>query len=64
MQPILSAFLTFAAVWLAHLMLWRVRLPQAQLKALLVLFSLAGVGPLALRGLATGAFCRSERVVP
>ena len=40
MQPILSAFLTFSAAWLAHLMLWRVRLPQAQLKTLLVLFFL------------------------
>ena len=40
MQPILSAFLTFSAAWLAHLVLWRVRLPQAQLKTLLVLFFL------------------------
>jgi hypothetical protein len=38
MQPILSAFLAFSAVWLVHLVLWRVRLPQAQLKTLLVLF--------------------------
>ena len=44
MQPILSAFLTFSAAWLAHLMLWRVRLPQAQLKTLLVLFFLTWCG--------------------
>ena len=38
MEITFAAFFTLLVAWLLHLALWRVRLPKAQLKALLMIF--------------------------
>jgi hypothetical protein len=38
MLPLFSATFALVVAWAAHLLLWRVRLPKAQLKTLLVIF--------------------------
>jgi hypothetical protein len=38
MEITLAAFFTLLVAWLLHLALWRVRLPKAQLKTLLIIF--------------------------
>jgi hypothetical protein len=43
MEITLTAFFTLLVAWLLHLALWRVRLPKAQLKALLMIFLLVWV---------------------
>ena len=40
MEITLAAFFTLSVAWLLHLALWRVRLPKAQLKTLLIIFLL------------------------
>ena len=40
MEITIAAFFTLLVAWLLHLALWRVRLPKAQLKALLIIFLL------------------------
>lgn len=40
MEITLAAFFTLLVAWLLHLALWRVRLPKAQLKTLLIIFLL------------------------
>ena len=40
MEITIAAFFTLLVAWLLHLALWRVRLPKAQLKALLAIFLL------------------------
>ena len=43
MEITLAAFFTLLVAWLLHLALWRVRLPKAQLKTLLIIFCLVWV---------------------
>jgi len=40
MEITLAAFFTLSVAWLLHFALWRVRLPKAQLKTLLIIFFL------------------------
>ena len=44
MKTTICVCIVFGVAWLLHLTLWRVRLPQAQLKTLLVLFFLTWCG--------------------
>jgi hypothetical protein len=42
----MSAFMMIVCGWLLHLVMWRIRLPQAQLKALILIFAFTWCGAL------------------
>ena len=56
MEITLAAFFTLLVAWLLHLTLWRVRLPNSQLKTLLIIFLLVWAAVVVALCLSEAAF--------